>query len=231
MPFDIEVVRELVKSGKSAAEVSQIIGEPRTSVWRYVDKNDLGPWIFSRQYDLKPVPDDFVEKAGSMTGKDAQAYWRCSKATASRWYKQTGIKPAPRKSTMIVIPQSELAKVEGMKIADAAKKLGVSVGVASRAMKNMPRAARPKMARSTVSQKPANRRATTHNKPQGTPPAPINRYQRDMSLVGQAADFLRPLGPISREGDKWRRGSTLLTSEEIIERASWKGWKPVGLGY
>lgn len=64
--------------------------------------------------------------------------------------------------------------------------------------------------------------------------APVDRPHRDDSIAGQAADFLRRLGPVIRcdrsgrydqNGDRWRRGSTLLTADEVIERAVRNGWR------
>lgn len=56
-----------------------------------------------------------------------------------------------------------------------------------------------------------------------------------MTRVGQAVDFLRKFGPISRcfstgkldpKGDHWRRGSTVLNAAEVIERAERLGFDP-----
>jgi hypothetical protein len=58
---------------------------------------------------------------------------------------------------------------------------------------------------------------------------------RDMSRAGQAAEFLQKFGPVFRctgtgaanpKGDHWRRGSTILSSADIIERAERNGWRP-----
>jgi hypothetical protein len=64
--------------------------------------------------------------------------------------------------------------------------------------------------------------------------APIDRAHRDDSLAGQAADYLRRFGPVIRcnaagrydpNGDRWLRGSSLLTADEVIERAEFNGWR------
>jgi hypothetical protein len=72
--------------------------------------------------------------------------------------------------------------------------------------------------------------------------SPLNGgSHRDMSRVGQAVDFLRKYGPVVRcdvagrydpKGDRWRRGSTILSAPEIVERAERLGfdadaWKRV----
>jgi hypothetical protein len=65
---------------------------------------------------------------------------------------------------------------------------------------------------------------------------PVGHEHRDFSVAGQAADFLRRLGPVVRcdaagrfdpKGDHWRRGSGLpLTADEVIARATRNGWAP-----
>jgi hypothetical protein len=57
---------------------------------------------------------------------------------------------------------------------------------------------------------------------------------RDMSRAGQAAEFLQKFGPVFRcngtgqpdaKGEHWRRGSSVLSHEEIIARAERNGWQ------
>jgi hypothetical protein len=56
---------------------------------------------------------------------------------------------------------------------------------------------------------------------------------RDMSAMGQIADYLRYWGPVFRcnangradiKGTHWRRGSAVLTDAELTERAIIKGF-------
>lgn len=63
----------------------------------------------------------------------------------------------------------------------------------------------------------------------------IRETQRDMSHVGQAAEYLRRFGFVYRcdkvgrpnpKGALWRRGSFILTDAEIVERAERQGWDP-----
>lgn len=58
--------------------------------------------------------------------------------------------------------------------------------------------------------------------------------QRDVSLPGQAADFLRQFGSVHRcdvtgkpntKGKFWRRNFSVLSDEEIMSRAARLGWK------
>jgi hypothetical protein len=58
---------------------------------------------------------------------------------------------------------------------------------------------------------------------------------RGTSQAGEAAEFLRRFGPVYRADEHgnpkgrpthWRRGSFVLTDQEIIERAERNGWRP-----
>jgi hypothetical protein len=69
----------------------------------------------------------------------------------------------------------------------------------------------------------------------GRPKAAPFATHRDFSSAGQAADFLRRFGPVVRtdaegrykpDGDHWRRGSSILTADEVIARAVRNGWNP-----
>ncbi len=74
---------------------------------------------------------------------------------------------------------------------------------------------------------------------QGFKPAPF-RAVRDFSIVGQAADFLRRFGPVSRCGEDgkypkrgvgqfWNRNGYVLTDDELMAKARRLGWEPVGM--
>ena len=65
--------------------------------------------------------------------------------------------------------------------------------------------------------------------------AGADRPLRDITYAGQAADYLRRFGPVIRcddrgrfnlKGDHWRRGSTILRPDDVVERARRNGWRP-----
>lgn len=81
-----------------------------------------------------------------------------------------------------------------------------------------------------VEAKPAKPAPLRLIKPNAYQNAPVNKFQRDMSAPGQAADFLRKFGPVYRcdvrgrplsDGFFWRRGNAVMTDDELIERADW----------
>jgi hypothetical protein len=70
----------------------------------------------------------------------------------------------------------------------------------------------------------------------GAVPGIVEQFHRDMSKAGQAADFLRRLGPVYRctdlgradiAGSMWRFGNAVLTADDLIDRAERKGWRAV----
>lgn len=80
---------------------------------------------------------------------------------------------------------------------------------------------------------PRNVRTTAAWRPTLTGKQPIDRPHRDETPAGQAADYLRRFGPVIRcnaqgqydqYGDHWLRGSSILTADEIIDRAERNGW-------
>lgn len=88
------------------------------------------------------------------------------------------------------------------------------------------------LARLLVSQAPRIRHKP-HRKTNAFLTAAIDRPRVDASLAGRAAEYLRRYGPVIRcrsdgryheGGTHWRRGNTLMTGAQIIDRAKQKGW-------
>lgn len=59
---------------------------------------------------------------------------------------------------------------------------------------------------------------------------------RDLTLAGQAADFLRRFGSVYRcdvtgkpnsKGTRWKRNYSVLTDDELMHRARRLGWTPM----
>lgn len=66
----------------------------------------------------------------------------------------------------------------------------------------------------------------------------VDRPYVDPTRVGQAAEYLRRFGPVVRcdeqgrydpAGNRWRRGSSLLNADEIIQRAVRNGWRDLSI--
>lgn len=82
---------------------------------------------------------------------------------------------------------------------------------------------------------PAKHLPRTHKawRPTLTGRQPVDRAHRDETPAGMAADYLRRFGPVIRcnakgeyqqNGDHWLRGHTILTADEVIDRAERNGW-------
>lgn len=233
MPYrmDKENIRKLVASGMSSKAIAADQGVTKKRVLAFVVTHNLGPWV-SRTKTLKhtkrPVPDDFYSLAPTMTMKQAQEHYGCGGGVVARWYRETGIRSA---SASVIAPADFADMVTGLTYSEAGLKLGVSRDVATRLMKaagiDPPKAFRappPPLNKPKVSFKPSG------------PTLALDRIQRDMTVTGQAVDFLRRIGPVWRcaergkpdvDGQYWRRGSAVLTGDEVVERATRLGFRYV----
>jgi len=217
-----ETIRALVASRHSATSIAKQFGVSKKAILGYVAKHDLGPWLSRNGFEARAIPDDFSAIAPTIPRDTAQKRWKCGAGTLARWYREASVIPSNQRRNRAELSAEEVALVTGMGIMEAARALGINRDTASKMMR------RAGLVRDTPpAEKKAKVRAVKFAKPIGTwKPTPVD-YVRDMSTVGQAVDELRKLGPIYRKGDKWLRGNTLLTDEEIMERAMARGWKPV----
>lgn len=176
---------------------------------------------------LRPVPAEFAEYAVTEGGAALRARFSCSSWTITRWRAETGI-PAPSnhvryKPVKCAHPEDFPARAPMMTRRDLAAHYRRSTDTIRRWLSEAGVDAKPAPKLKLVTGR-ADRQFT-----------PIVTTLRDMSQVGQAVDYLRKFGPVSRcfatgrldpQGDHWRRGSAILTDAEIIGRARRNGWNP-----
>jgi len=220
----IAKVRKLVAAGESASAIGALYSASKKATLGFVEKHNLGPWPIIR---TRPLPDDFLTEAPKLARDAAKRRWGCSNDTLARWYAETGIVAAKRASTLIKGTPDLVDKVAGLNIKEASAALGVNPKVASRIMREWGlwegrQAAAPKP-------EPVTDNRWKFRKPAGAPPTPVNFYQRDMSIAGQAQELLQNdrwtvfRCDENRQADKngkfWICGSQHVTSEELIERA------------
>jgi hypothetical protein len=146
------------------------------------------------------VPTDFADRFAASTIDELRAHYRRGWVTISRWIKEAGLsRPAPIKKPA---PAKAMKPDKAMPVAFL-------------------RAA-PEVTR------------VRHARPNAYQTAALNVVVRDMSEAGRAADYLRRFGPVVRcdergryneNGTHWRRGSTILTAADVIERAEYNGWR------
>jgi len=226
-PSLAETIRSLVAEGLSAATIAAKYDTTKKIMLGYVARHKLGPWITHGGVEKRPVPDDFLVLGPDMPRDTAQKHYKCGAGTLQRWYKETGVIPSNQRRNRATLSEEEIELVSGMGIMEAAKALGINRDTASKMMHRAGLIKPPK---------PKEPKPRGKLLPIGTwKPVPVE-YVRDMSRVGQAAEFLGKLGPVSRcdlhgkpmkDGRFWRRGSTILTDGEIVDRARSRGWSPV----
>lgn len=190
--------------------------------WRY-NKTGLCHSCNARsQQGRHPIPEDFREYAHE-TNEQLAARFDKHPDTIKKWKRRLGIK-SPRRggrapSNMVPMPADFADNAKRMTRNELARHYGRSDATIRRLLRvagieAMRRQDRPKV---------------------GYLKAPVDRAHRDLSRAGMAADFLRYYGGLSRcdadgafnpNGDHWRRGSTILTADEVIARAEAKGWRP-----
>jgi hypothetical protein len=183
----------------------------------------LGPWNHtgrcrqcSSQALLRPLPDDFATMAHT-SDVALLKHYACSSNTLARWRVETGIPcPLPRQAA-VPAPEGFSALAARMTRNQLRLHFSCSLDKIDRWCRET--GARP------INGRPAGGRAG---------PA-LTFVNRDYTRAGQAADYLRRFGPVVRcdakgrfkqDGSHWRRGSTVLTAQEVIERAERQGWNP-----
>jgi hypothetical protein len=207
----------------------------------------------------RPVPDDFAEHMGEPL-TDLRKRYATGGGTILRWLAKCGTprpenKRGPRMNTQ-THERIRQAIADGLTTKQAAELIGYSVCAITRAARKhglgtwaktiipgevtyRERVASEKRERALArkvgrivapakAQTPKSGRIWAANR--GHERIVTQRYDRDTSPDGEAADYLRRFGPVYRcnsvgrpdiAGKFWRRGSAVLTSAELIERADY----------
>lgn len=172
-----------------------------------------------------PVPADFRDVAGKLRNKPLMERYGVTLAVITRWRDETGIRP-PKTQAPINAPEPVPAGFRLVAPTSTRKQLRTRYGKSEPTINRWLRETgiTPRTAAQQGFVGPAVR---TFN--------PANRPHRDASRAGGAADFLRRFGPVVRcdatgrfdpNGDHWRRGASILTADEVIQRAERNGWNP-----
>jgi transposase len=226
-PARREQLRELVASGLTARDIAPAFGLTRKAIIEAVRRHELGPWLAkpgSKRGDTNHIPADFAALWQGKSLMELAAHYHRSTSTVALWTKRLGlvrkrgakmsIGPAP-------VPTDFVTTQLGKTIAHLQNRYGVGKDVIRRWLRE-----------SDVTRQPESQ-ALRLIKPNAYATAPLDRVQRDMSNAGQAVDFLRRFGAVYRcnerggadvKGNRWRRGSAILTDADIIERAERLGW-------
>jgi hypothetical protein len=181
--------------------------------------------------DLPPraMPDDFPVHAARETVDLLMRRYECGTAAIARWRREAlasgaltkeprQIKPLPGGFALIApgLTEREMRERYGISKPTVRKWCAAAGVVPLRARRTAPPPSLGAM---------------------GRPKAAPMSQNRDTSRAGMAADYLRRFGPVIRckadghfdpAGSHWRRGSTILTAEEIVARAIRNGFDPDG---
>lgn len=215
-------LKALVARGLTAREVAPTFGLTRKAVIDAVRKHDLGPWRAkpgSRPGDTNHIPADFAERWHNTSQAELAAHYKRATGTISLWVKRLGLVRTASSTTGINRPRPAdfMAVQAGLTIQQIMLRYGVGRDVVRR----------------WLADSGIDRQQLRLIKPNAYLTAPIDRVARDSSRAGQAADFLRRFGAVYRcnerggadvKGNRWRRGSAILTDAELIERAERNGW-------
>lgn len=182
----------------------------------------------------RPIPEDFAQQAASKSQKELREHYSVSWEICRRWYKEAGIPPAPRsvRPEYIPAPADFVEMCAKLYPAALARHYGVSHEKISRWIADtgaLPRAyRRPKP-------QPIKRAKPSPKGRMALPAAP-RQAAAPSGQEEEAAQFLRRFYPFvfhcnerggaNLKGKFWRCGNTVLTPEELIERAKRKGWNP-----
>lgn len=183
-------------------------------------------------------PAEFARFSGTMTVPQLAAKFGVGTSVAQRWRMELGGKKRVSKAVpddfeanwrrMSIRALAAHYRRQCMTVVEWARELGLNRKDAPlRVCKPKPaKVAKPRVVRIV---KPT-KETTKPLKPNAFQNVPVDRVQRDMSAAGQAADYLRRFGPVYRcdwrglplaDGFFWRRGTAILTDQDLIERADW----------
>lgn len=174
--------------------------------------------------ELRPMPADFPQHAGK-SAREIMAIYQCGHRKVSAWRKELGMDLS---NSAIPLPADFLTVAPTMTWRELADHYGYSEFVIRRFVKLTGAKTRARI-RDQRRTYPGASSMMGRAKP-----APLVQHI-DMSRAGRAADFLRQFGPVIRckatggfdpKGDHWRRGSTILSADEVIARAVRNGWRP-----
>lgn len=247
---EIARVCELAAQGISARLIGEELGRSDDAVWLLKRKVPGLSFTAVGGVDRRQPPADFTEHAYDKI-VDLKVRYGTSHAVICRWREQIGItrqmlrdhqaQVSGRKR--LPIPDGFVEYQRDHTVAEVAEHFGISdatasrmfveLGINRRQQYNETRAAQKaqrKAAKPAPAPKPA---ASSVDRSAFIATGTVDRPHIDITPAGQAAEYLRRFGPVVRcdergrydpAGNRWRRGSALLTADEIIARAIRNGW-------
>lgn len=221
MPGDF---REKAGAGMATKQLMRHYGAGAGVVQRWI--REMGGKPRAKQWSADaPAPDDFSRYASIETVAQLVKRYGVGTKKVARWRREVDAASPPRPTRITKpMPEGFAMAAPNLTLAEICARFGIG--------------------RTTVKKwcadakvKPATPRRTYAgaSSAMGRAKPAMTALNRDTSRAGQAADFLRRFGPVVRcdeagrykpDGDHWRRGSTVLTADEVIARAVRNGWQP-----
>ena len=167
---------------------------------------------------MRPAPDDLAEHM-NRSYDDMTSHWNASADTIRRWITESGLERKGPVRAGRPVPAGYKARRDGYTAPEMAKHFGTSKDTVRR----------------WDSEVGFKAPARTKQLPMFREAQPT---QRDMTIAGMAADYMRSDRPVYRcnerggpdpKGRRWRCGSAVLSDAELIERASYRGFEPQGV--
>jgi hypothetical protein len=226
-PAQLATIGKRIKAGDTAQVIADAFGVSRSTILHVARFNKLGPWLSKVTPEQKPreMPVDFADHAHEPV-KALKKRYATGDSSILRWRKQVGmvVLGGPQLKQM---PEGFAELQQGKSIVVLAEHYGCGKLPVSRWLKELGIQRERFVSPAPKPTKPAH---LVRNAYMTTP---VDRALKDGSRAGLAADFLRKFGPVWKCNDRgspdiagshWRRGSSILTDAEIIERAQYNGW-------
>jgi transposase-like protein len=226
-PAVIDRIRADMAAGRSRREIAADIGVGESAITKWVRKHNLGTFRIGR---VRPAPSDFAEHAARETRTHLQKRYRVGHHVLAQWCAAVGRVPMRGGSPIKHAPDGFALIASQHSLTDLARRYGVSTSTVSRWSREVgvtrTRGGERKTDGKTITPASVPKLQAYHR---ATPTI----VHRDLSTAGMAADYLRRLGPVVRcddagrydpAGSHYRRGSTVLTHDEVIARAERLGW-------
>lgn len=243
---EIAKVCEMAAQGMSARRIGEEIGRSDDAV--YLLKRKVPGLSFNATGGLRPVPADFAEHAYEKI-PDLKVRYGASHAVICRWREKIGITRQMLRDHLAQvsgrgrkpIPEGFAEYQRGRTVEDVARHFGLHEKTAKRMFAELGINRQKQYNEARAAQAAQRKAAKSAPKPASSSvdrsafigTGKIDRPHIDVTPAGQAAEFLRRFGPVVRcdergrydpAGNRWRRGSALLTADEIIQRAIRNGW-------
>jgi hypothetical protein len=227
-PAQLATIGKRVAAGETSQAIAGDFGVDRKTILHVVRWNNLGPWKSKVVPDQsRDMPADFAEHATEPM-KDLKKRYSAGDPNIRKWRQQLAVTVSlgPKIKQM----PADFAEVQqGKSILTLAEHYGCGKLPVSRWLKELG-IQRERFVSAAPVNTPAKPAHLVRNAYMTTP---VDRALKDGSRAGLAADFLRKFGPVWKCNDRgspdiagshWRRGSSILTDAEIIERAQYNGW-------